>query len=107
MRSLKEITLFGYDAGAHFWISANNLVTEGEKAVVVLNTSWPVEDEFSQAASVFSVWGSWTPLLAGLTAAGIVLGLVGLVLVTLQAGRNCYNREIRLYSFDGILRKYI
>ena len=84
------------------WISANNLVTEGEKAVVVLNTSWPVEDEFSQAASVFSVWGSWTPLLAGLTAAGIVLGLVGLVLVTLQAGRNCYNREIRLYSFDGI-----
>ena len=84
------------------WISANNLVTEGEKAVVVLNTSWPVEDEFSQAASVFSVWGSWTPLLAGLTAAGIVLGLVSLVLATLQAGRNCYNREIKRYSFDCI-----
>ena len=82
------------------WLSSNDLVTDDEKAVVALNTSWPVEDEFSQAARVFSVWGSWTPFLIALTVIGVVLAVICFVLITVQAGRSSYDREVHLFSFD-------
>ncbi len=82
------------------WLSSNNLVTDNEKVVVALNTAWPVEDEFSQAAGVFSVWGDWTPVLVALTVIGSVLAVICLVLVTVQAGRSRRDREVHLYSFD-------
>lgn len=82
------------------WIAANHLVSDSEKAVVALNTTWPAEDEFFQASSIFRAWGRWTPLLAGLMAFGAVLSLVTFVLITMQAGRKSVGREIQLYSFD-------
>ncbi len=82
------------------WISVNSLTADDERGVIALNTSWPVDDEFSQTARIFSAWADWTPLLIGLTVAGAVLAVLCLILVTVQTGRNCYNREIHLYSFD-------
>lgn len=82
------------------WVSANDLASETESAVIALNTSWPAEDEFSQAAEIFSEWGKWTPLLAGLASFGVVLALVTLILATIQCGHTGAEREIRLYSFD-------
>lgn len=82
------------------WVSSNDLVSDGEKAVIALNTSWPVEDEFSQAADVFSEWGGWMPFLVAAAVFGTVLALIALVLATFQAGHLSTGRQIRLYSFD-------
>lgn len=82
------------------WISSNELVSDGERAVIALNTSWPVEDEFSQAADAFSEWGGWMPYLVATAVIGMILALFALVLAAFQAGHLSVGNQLRLYSFD-------
>lgn len=82
------------------WVSSNELISDGERAVIALNTSWPVEDEFSQAADVFSEWGGWMPFLVGSAVFGTILALFTLVLATFQTGHLSVGKQLRLYSFD-------
>lgn len=85
---------------ARSYLLNNQIADNYQKVFVALDPDLTASDYFSQYSEIYNQWLPKMQLLLVMIGAGGIGTLVCLVLLTLQAGRNEKNKEIRLFFFD-------
>lgn len=78
------------------------VIDRSETVFLGLDTDFPYYDDIHQAAKTYDTYLPWARMLVAFAIASFVVWLILIVLGTIQAGRNAYDRTIRLYSLDRI-----
>lgn len=79
-----------------------DITGENEEIVIMLNSDYPVNDRFSDAQAYyqkFAKWGKWMLTCAIMS---MLIGIVALILMTIQAGRTRDDRELHKGMGDSI-----
>lgn len=84
-------------------VYTNHLVMDRNETVFLgLDTNLPYNDNIYQAANTYDTYLPWARMLVAFAVASFVIWIVLIILGTIQAGRNAYDRTIRLYGIDRI-----
>ena len=100
VRSLSERKNSPAVEAARSYLQSNQIADNYRKVFAALDPDLAASDYFSQYSEIYSQWLPKMQLLLSMIGAGETGILVCLILLTLQAGRNGKNKEIRLYFFD-------
>ena len=94
------------ETAAGYQLSVNlpsmQLLSGNETVFVGLDTTYPVEDSYKEAAKFYDRLAPNASALLAVAIIGLVLAIVALLVCTVQAGRNQEDEQIRLYGFDTI-----
>ncbi|NCC42764.1 MAG: HAMP domain-containing histidine kinase [Clostridia bacterium] len=78
------------------------LCNENEKITIVLDTTFPVEDEFYYANQYYAKYAEWGNVLLACLLISFLVGLLAFSLACLQTGRSRKNLELQLNGIDKV-----
>lgn len=85
---------------AKSYLLSSQIADNYQKVFVALDPELTASDYFSQYSEIYNQWLPKMNLLLVMIGAGGIGTLICLVLLTLQAGRNGKDKNLRLYFFD-------
>ena len=78
------------------------VVSENEKIVLLVDTSYPVYDRIAVSASFYERYAAWGNVFLIALLASLLTGILGTVLLTVQAGRVREDRRLHLRGTDKL-----
>lgn len=94
------------DTGAEEYLEnfyrTSPLLWDNEEVIILVDTNYPVDDRIASMASFYEQYAAWgEALLIGLLVS-FLIGILGVVLLTVQAGRVRQDRELHLRGTDKL-----
>ncbi|MGN0314042.1 MAG: histidine kinase dimerization/phospho-acceptor domain-containing protein [Fusicatenibacter sp.] len=82
------------------YFRSNYMIDKNEKVLIALDPGMTQSDAYARTKEVYEQWKPVMPFLIWAAICGSICFLICLILVTMQCGRNPWDRRIRLYAID-------